>query len=89
MKSYIDFIMRTILLLSVSSCANSQHKVAELAKSHLEQSVDNPKQLNIISKLFQGLIFIGTDLLLNTNKINRLFYNCIIVWIGSSWMQSK
>ena len=49
MKTYIDFIMGTILLLSVSSCTDSQHKVAELAKSHLEQSVDNPKQLKIIS----------------------------------------
>ena len=49
MKTYIDFIMGTILLLSVSSCTNSQHRTAELAKSHLEQSVDNPKQLKIIS----------------------------------------
>jgi hypothetical protein len=49
MKTYIDFIMGTILLLSVSSCTNSQHRAAELAKSHLEQSVDNPKQLKIIS----------------------------------------
>jgi hypothetical protein len=49
MKKYIDFIMGTILLLSVSSCTNSQHRAAELAKSHLEQSVDNPKQLKIIS----------------------------------------
>jgi hypothetical protein len=49
MKTYIDFIMGTILLLSVSSCTNSQHRAAELAKSHLEQSADNPKQLKIIS----------------------------------------
>jgi hypothetical protein len=58
--------MGTILLLSVSSCTNSQHRAAELAKSHLEQSVDNPKQLKIISisdpdSVFDTTYFTGQE----------------------------
>lgn len=49
MKKYIGLLMETVLLLSISSCTNSQHKVIKLTESHLEQSVYNPRQLKIIS----------------------------------------
>ena len=49
MKKYINLLIETILLLSVSSCTNRQHKVIELAEAHLEQSINDSGKLRIIS----------------------------------------
>ena len=49
MRKYINFLIGTVLLLSISSCTNRQHKVIELAEAHLEQSINNSGKLRIIS----------------------------------------
>src|SRR5574344_2355127 len=48
-KKYISLLIGTVLLLSVSSCTNRQHKVIELAEAHLEQSINDSGKLRIIS----------------------------------------
>jgi len=49
MKKYIGLLIGTVLLLSVSSCINRQHKVIELAEAHLRQSINDSGKLKIIS----------------------------------------
>ena len=49
MKKYIGLLIGTVLLLSISSCTNRQHKVIELAEAHLEQSINDSGKLRIIS----------------------------------------